>query len=895
MSEFVCRRIAVFLTLGVVTYCNLDSPKLFAAAPLERVANVTLTNVPVTAPTFGFTYSNAFPGLSFANPVCLATPPGETNRLFILEKTGTIVVITNLTAPTRSTFLDLTSRVISSPDMSDERGLLGLCFHPGFATNGFFYVFFTGSANTSANGGGNGMHDILARFEVSATDPNQGNPDSYTPILQQYDESNNHNGGDIHFGSDRYLYLGLGDEGDGDDYFNNSQTITKDFFAGMLRIDVDKRPGNLTPNPHPASTTNYLVPADNPFVGATEFNGLPVNPNAVRTEFWAVGLRNPWRWNFDKPTGLLYCGDVGQSGWEEVDLVEAGKNYGWAYREGNANGPKAHLAPPGFVHTPPLLAYPRSSGVCIIGGLVYRGLNISQLYGAYVYADYGFGTVWALRHEGTNVTQNQVLFTDPGRISTFGTDPRNGDILYCDVQQSRIKRIIYNTQITGSPIPEKLSDTGAFTNLATLETAPGIVAYDVNTPFWSDNSDKFRWFSIPDTNLTIAFQREGNWQFPEGAIWIKHFELEITNGVPDSKRRLETRLLIANTNGGYGVTYRWTTPPTNAWLVAENGLDEPITTYASDGSVIRTQVWHYPARVECMVCHTATAGFALGFNTPQLNRDLDYQGTVTNQLAALEQAGYFTHPITNRHLLPALAHATNAAVSFEYRARSYLEANCAFCHQPGAATQSYWDARSVIPGSQNGIIDGPLINNRGNPSNRVVAPGSLAQSSLFQRVANLGGGHMPPLSTSVINTEAVELLAAWITNELSGYVSYATWQANYFGDTNAPAAAPLADPDGDRAKNYLEYLTATNPTNDASGWKVAITLSNDLVQIVIPQVANRAIEVQSTTDLLDENSWTALDQPDNAPFFPITNRTIIVTDPATGIVPKFYRVRVIEP
>jgi len=862
---------------------------------LERVPNVTLTNVPVIPPSLGFAYTNAFPGLSFDNPVCLATPPRETNRLFILEKGGTIVVITNLAAPTRSIFLDLTSRVTGSSDLNDERGLLGLCFHPNFANNGYFYVYFTGPANTSADGGANGMHDILARFQVSATDPNQADPTSYLPIIRQYDQSVNHNGGDIHFGPDGYLYLGLGDEGGGDDSYNNSQTITKDLFAGMLRIDVDKRPGNLPPNPHHAVTTNYLVPADNPFVGATTFNGLAVDPNLVRTEFWAVGLRNPWRWNFDKVTGLLYCGDVGQVGWEEVDLVEPGKNYGWAYREGFADGPKAHLAPAGFEHTPPLLAYPRNAGICIIGGLVYRGLNISQLYGAYIYADYGFGTVWALRHTGTNVTQNQVLFTDPGRISTFGTDPRNGDILYCDVLQSRIKRIIYNTQMTGAPLPDKLSDTGVFADLATLAVAPGIVPYDVNAPFWSDNSEKARWFSVPDTNLTMTFNGHANWEFPPGSVWIKHFELEITNGLAASRRRLETRLMIANTNGGYGITYRWTVPPTNALLVAEGGFDEPVTLYANDGSVVRTQVWHYPARVECMVCHTTTSGFALGFNTPQLNRDFDYDGTLTNQLVALSDAGYLSQPLTNRYLLPALAHATNDAVSLEYRVRSYLEANCAFCHQPDAATQSYWDARIGTPGPQNGIVDGPLINNWGNPNSRVVAPGSLANSSLFQRVANFGPGHMPPLSTSVINTEAVELIAAWITNELSGYVSYSDWQLNYFGATNAPGAGPLDDVDGDRAHNYLEYLTGTNPTNAASGWSVSISLTNAQAQIVIPQVANRAVEVQSTTNLADSASWTALNQPDNRPFFPRTNRTIVVSDPAAATTPKLYRVRVFEP
>lgn len=868
--------------------------KAQAAGPLNRVANTTLSNMPPAPPVLGYTHTNAFPGLSLANPVCIASPPNETNRLFILEKIGTIIVITNLAAPTRSVFLDMTARVSTTTGVSDERGLLGLTFHPGYATNGYFYVYYTGAANTSASSGG--LHDIVARYQVSTANSNQANAASHTPILLQFDQADNHNGGDIHFGPDGYLYVSIGDEGGGNDQWDNSQIITNDFFSAMLRIDVDKRPGNLTPNSHHGITTNYLVPADNPFVGATSFNGLPVNPARVRTEFWAVGLRNPWRWNFDDATGLLYCGDVGQDVWEEIDLIEPGKNYGWAFREGYVNGPKSGAAPAGFVHAQPLFTYSHTSGQAITGGLVYRGVNISQLYGAYVYADYGFGTLWALRHTGTNVTENQILFSDPnGGVSAFGTDPRNGDLLYCDVQESVIKRIIYNSSSSGAPIPTQLSGAGVFTNLATLAVAPGVVAYDLNVPFWSDNAVKTRWFSMPNTNLTMTFNAEGNWSYPTGTVWIKHFELEVTNGMPASRRRMETRLLIANTNGGYGVTYRWTTPPTNALLVAEGGLDEVVTNYAGNGTIAGTQVWRYPGRIECLVCHNSAAGFALGFNTAQLNRDFNYSGTTTNQLEAFRLANYFNTPVSNQHLLRALAHATNDSVSLEYRVRSYLAANCVSCHQPAAAAQALWDARITTPGPQNGIINGALINNLGDPDNRVIVPGSLTKSALFQRVANMGDSHMPPLATSIVNTQAVALLAAWITNDLPDYVSYATWQTNYFGSTNTANAALLADPDNDGAKNYLEYLTTTVPTNAASGWGVSITLSNGLAQVLIPHSANRAVEVQSTTNLFNANAWAAMNQPDNAPFFPATNRTTIVSDPAAAATPKYYRVRVYEP
>jgi hypothetical protein len=415
--------------------------------------------------------------------------------------------------------------------------------------------------------------------------------------------------------------------------------------------------------------------------------------------------------------------------------------------------------------------------------------------------------------------------------------------------------------------------------------------YDLNVPFWSDNAIKTRWFSVPNTNLTISFNPTGNWSFPTGSVWIKHFELELTNGVPGSRHRLETRFIVHNTNGVYGVTYRWDSV-TNATLVPEAGLDETLT--INEGGTLRTQIWHYPSRSECLACHTPQGGFALGFNTAQINRDFNYSGSTTNQIEALSLAGYFSNAISNRYLLPTLAHATNNAISLEYRARSYLAANCAHCHQPGGGVFALWDARITTPGPQAGIINGPLNNNFGNTNNLVIVPGTLSNSILFQLVANLGPGHMPPLPTSVINTQAVTLLAAWITNELPANLSFAAWQSNYFGATNAPDAAAQADPDADGARNYLEFLTHTDPTNSLDAWKISIALSNGSAQIVFPQIANRGFEVQNAPNL-SAGSWSPLNVPANAPFFSISNRTDIVADVLPAATNKFYRVRVFEP
>ena len=236
--------------------------------------------------------------------------------------------------------------------------------------------------------------------------------------------------------------------------------------------------------------------------------------------------------------------------------------------------------------------------------------------------------------------------------------------------------------------------------------------------------------------------------------------------------------------------------------------------------------------------------------------------------------------------------ATNSAVSLKFRVRSYLAANCEQCHQPGGISSALWDARLSTPGPLTGIINGPLHNDFGNTDNRVIVPGSLADSVLFPRVANLGASHMPPLATSVINKEAVELLAAWITNDLPNYVSFAAWQSNYFGAANAPNAGPDDDADADGAKNYLEYLTQTNPTNWLDAWKISVELSNNTPQIIFPQVANRAFEVQETANLMNDDPWSPLDVPGNEPFFSSSNRTLTVEDSLNTDTNRFYRVRV---
>jgi hypothetical protein len=608
-------------------------------------------------------------------------------------------------------------------------------------------------------------------------------------------------------------------------------------------------------------------------------------------------LRNPWRYSFDPQTGRLYCGDVGQGAREEIDIITRGSNYGWNYREGFIARPGSGTPPAGFSPTEPIFDYTHGSGTnqgfAIIGGIVYRGARISQLNGAYVFGDNGSGNIWSLRYDGTNVSEFKQLFGGENGVSSFGVDPRNGDVLWTHQSLDTIRRLIYSTNITGTPLPPTLADTGAFSSVANLTPNPGIVPYDLNVPFWSDNAIKTRWFSLPNTNLAIGFNADGNWSFPTGTVWIKHFELELTNDVPASHKRLETRLLVKNSSGIYGVTYRWGNSTTNATLVPEEGLDENFI-IDEGGGILRTQVWHYPSRSECLICHTPVAGFALGFNTAQLNRNFDSGSGATNQIAALNKAGYFSNNVANIQTLRALASATNTDVSLEHRVRSYLVANCVQCHQPGGSAQAMWDARIITPTEQAGLINGALYDNAGNTSNRVIAPSSLTNSMLLTRLANFGSLHMPPLDTSVINTQAVALLSLWITNDLPNYKTFADWQLTYFSSTNSANSATNADPDGDGNNNQLEFLTGSIPTNNADVWKISIAKSNAVAEVTFLQIANRGFEVQFATNLVSPVSWQVLDVPANAPFFAASTRMNVVPDAVTNST-KFYRARIFTP
>ena len=336
----------------------------------------------------GLRLEQPFPSLRFTRPVDFQIPGDGSGRIFVVEQAGVINVFENRSEPgPAAAFLDITDRV---RDQGNEEGLLGLAFHPEFATNGYFFVDYTAS---------DPRRTVVARYSVDPNDSDRALPGSETVILEVAQPYGNHNAGQIVFGPDGYLYITLGDGGSAGDPQDNSQDPTT-LLGSILRIDVD-------------GGSPYAIPPDNPFAGNTE---------GYREEIYAYGLRNPWRISFDLPTRRLWAADVGQHRYEEVHIIEAGENYGWDVMEGlHCYEPSTGCDQEGL--QPPVWEYSHDFGVSITGGFVYRGTLAPSLAGRYVFADYATGRVWALAWDGDEAQVEEIMNTSLA-ISSFGIDER---------------------------------------------------------------------------------------------------------------------------------------------------------------------------------------------------------------------------------------------------------------------------------------------------------------------------------------------------------------------------------------------------------------------------------------------------------------------------------------
>jgi len=815
-------------------------------------------------------------------------------------------------------------------------------------------------------------------------------------------------------------------------------------------------------------------------VGATSFNGIAVDPTQTRTEFFVVGLRNPWRMSFDGDE--LWIGDVGQGAREEISIATKGSNLGWAFYEGIGRGSRFTHTINGAIYTdatvtPPIYDYRHGDGEfegkSITGGLIYRGQNIPDLTGKYIFADYVSGNIWSLERSTSPGEPTVVRIAGEGGISCFGSDPSNGDILMGDLNNGVIRRLV--VEDLDPTFPDTLTDTGIFSDLSDLTPNAGVVPYGVNLPFWSDHAFKERWFALKNTSDLIGYEKDKPWTFPNGMVWVKHFELELERGNPATKQRLETRVIVknqtpqssstttlvsegvqarylvpsddsleeiwmttafddsgwntANTGIGYennttyethfgadgnlenilngqntsfylrvpfnvtnaadfdaltlrmkyddgfaaflngqpvasanmtdplewdsqadadnpdesavnfedfpidasllengtnvlaiqglnsgigssdmlispelvgaktifsesiyGVSYRWNEAGTEANLVKSAGEDFNFEITTPDG--VRNQTWSIPSRSACNTCHTPESGFALSFNTPQLNRAGVIEGTPGNLLSLLHSSGYLDQDPGAPVALPRHIGPSESKYSLEARVRSYLDVNCAYCHQvPGIQPES-WRGNHDLTMAETGLIHGEATGDIENPADRLVVPGNPSRSIILNRIAATNGyTRMPPLASSELDEDAIQLLTDWINQEATSQVTYEDWREARFGNLSSLQGEKSSDPDGDGADNRAEWLALTNPNDGRDFLKTSIDQNGENLEIPLLALASRGVTIERSSDLLHWLRWVVPGN-DGIPRNPATGPQVL-TAPVEG-EKEFFRLKVEE-
>lgn len=690
--------------------------------------------------------TNAYPSLSFDRPVDVVQVPG-TDNVVVVEHGGIVHIFENHPdTSSSSVFLDLTS--VAKFD-GNEQGVVKLTFDPNYEINGYFYVSYAGLASTSPDEC-DPHCSVIARFSIS-DNPLVADLSSEEYVMIIHQNSPVHNADNLVFDADNYLYIGVGDGGwDGQpgDPQNRSNIL-----GSILRIDVSEG-------------LPYRIPNDNPFTNETlEQEGVVGEGQVIKHEIWAFGLRNPHRFSIDPETGEMIAGDVGQVEREELDIIRAGANYGWDIFEGSSQYTSDLGTRALSELSPPLLEYDHSVGQSITAGYVYRGTQFPSLFGSYIYGDFSAGTIWALDKDDDNNVTSNVEIANAGGFSLASFGLVDNEIVFTNLAQGSIQRLEHPDG-SGPPVPNKLSATGMFLYFDPLTPSPGVIPYGVNSALWSDGTVKSRWMIIPD-DLQVTFDSNLAWEFPLGAVLVKHFAIDTdqTNNILPLLN-LETRVLINTNLGWLGYTYQWDEDQQDATLL-HTSARKNITITSAQGSEILD--YYFPSIADCTICHNATEGFVLGVRAAQLNGNYHYdafssaQFVTDNQLRALNHIGIFDTELADANEYShRYAAIDDTSASVELRARSYLASNCAHCHNPDNALPTPLDFRYRENASELNAINLDPLNNLGITDTKVIRPGEKEKSVLWLRMQALDDSRMPPLATYKVDEDALALIGLWI-------------------------------------------------------------------------------------------------------------------------------------
>ena len=662
---------------------------------------------------------------------------------------------------------------------ANRRVAYDFTFHPKFTENGYMYVGWNGSGK----GVRKNKFSRITRYTMRTQAPHTIDVATARTIIEW--ESDGHNGAVACFGTDGYLYVTSGDgTSDSDQDVMGQSTDT--LLAKVLRIDVDREENGKS----------YAIPKDNPFADGKEF--LP--------ETWATGTRNPWRIACDQKTGHIWIGNNGQDLWEMAHLVRPRDNYGWSVMEGGHafyENRKTNSLP----LTKPTIEHHHSEFRSLTGGLVYYGEKLPALNGVYLYGDYSTGRIWGMKHNGTKATFHGELASPRLQITGFGTNTR-GELLICDHRtagESGFYTLVANTDTTPSKFPKKLSESGLFENVAQHQMQHGVIPYSDNAPFWSDGLHKQRYIALPG-ETTIDYTRTRAWNFPDRTVIVKSFAYETEEGNPKSRKWIETRFMTRQNTEWFGYTYLWNDAGTDAELVSSGGLDKELKVQTASG--LRKQVWHYPSRAECMVCHSRAANFVLGVCEIQMNKEHDYGTCTNNQIREYEHLGLlktnYTQEIdskprengeakglkgkpldeyTKEHgqrenqrtakesklmgqpsgKLQAMVDPFDTRQNLTARAKSWLHTNCSSCHVEAGGGNAAIDLEFTTDLKNMRILDiEPMHRTFDLTDAKLIAPGHPERSVLLKRIGLRGPHQMPPLSTNRVDERGVALISEWI-------------------------------------------------------------------------------------------------------------------------------------
>ena len=753
--------------LALVVGCFLAvRPAKAAEAKPERIPWTTSRIHGSPEPAQPFTAARIFPKLEFKDATEIVFD-SVSKRWFLLERTGRMVSF-----PQHGDVAEVDLVVDLKALHPDLDSLYGFAFHPKFAENRQVFITYT-------MGAGKDDGTKLSRFLMKSGTPSQLDTASEQIILTW--RSGGHNGANLQFGPDGMLYVSTGDSEvpSPPDPLNTGQDVS-DLLSSILRIDVDKQDAGRA----------YGIPADNPFLRTPK----------ARPEIWAFGLRNPWKMSFDRVTGRLWCGDVGWELWESIHLIERGGNYGWSAMEASqpvrADAPK----PPTPIR-PPVVAHSHDEAASITGGYVYHGKKLPELEGAYLYGDWETGKIWALWHDGKQVTRHEEIADTPHKIIAFGQDA-DGELIYAHYGPQGTLHTLEKNPDAGkaNAFPRKLSETGLFKDVAKLEPSPGVYEFDVTEPMWQDSSHSAHWIAIPHRETiqvtgTVSKSKDGGIKvdykttWPKDSVLAKILYVE-SPVVREGKltvwtERVEMQLLHFTGDAWNAYSYRWNEDGTDAELVSAAGAQRElvIAPDTHDPTKRRPYTWRFQARAECMRCHNSWVGGALAYHPMQLNKEgwfpsIAAKGShVHSQIDLHRDLGLidfqFSEQVTSGLTWHKFLDPYNFAAT-DSRARSYLHANCSHCHRQnaGGAVTMMLNAELVLPQTRTVGVT-PQQGGLGLQNPKLIDPGNPWNSVIALRLAKTGTGHMPVIGPHEVDVEGLNLIEDWIARMGDGVASAA--------------------------------------------------------------------------------------------------------------------------